>query len=422
MITQTRNELTDVLKRYWELTGPSANPKYWYPLSRTTFGTEEILQALDSMCRAQTTMGEKTAQFEADFCAFQESAHATMVNSGSSADLLMSYLLIDPVRPLLKPGDEILIPAVTWPTQFWSPMMAGLQVKLVDVDPQTLNIDIADLARKITPKTKALFVVHLMGNPCDMHAVRELVDKHKLILLEDCCEAMGSRFDGINVGNFGLASSFSFFFAHHMCTMEGGMITSNDPTIKDTIRMLRAHGWARNLSPDPDRLKGYDVDPRYAFIDWGFNVRPTEPQAGFGIEQLKKLPGFNARRIVLAERFFNAIKRYPVLEAPKAHPASRPAWFTLPLMIRPDASFTRGQITGYLEEQGIETRPIVVGNIARHPVSRLFPTLQDHTLAGANQIHDRGFYIGLTPMSSDQDMDRLLAVFDRFFAGQSSGR
>ena len=198
--------------------------KYWYPLSMATYGTEEILQALDSLCSFRTTMWEKTSEFERRFSEYQNSAGAVMVNSGSSADLLMCHLLADPLHPLLPSGAEILVPVVTWPTQLWSVMMAGFKLKLVDVDPETLNIDLDDLERSITPNSKAIFLVHLMGNPCQMDRIQALAKLHGLIIIEDCCEALDSTYAGVKVGNFGICSSYSFFFSHHMTTMEGGMI------------------------------------------------------------------------------------------------------------------------------------------------------------------------------------------------------
>lgn len=396
--------------------------RYWYPLSMATYGVEEIIQALDSLCSFRTSMSEKTIEFETRFARYQNSLHATMVNSGSSADLLMSFLLIDPVNPRLRPGDEVLIPAVTWPTHVWSPLMAGLKVKLVDVDPETLNISLADLEAKISKRTKALFLVHLMGNPCEMNRILDIAGAHDLIILEDCCEALGSTYDGKMVGNFGLCGSFSFFFAHHMCTMEGGMICSSTPDTLATFRMLRAHGWTRNLDPGQFDLSGFDVDPRYAFINWGFNVRPTELQSGFGIAQLEKLPAFNARRVELANRFINALRQWRGLRWPRVSSRAKPAWFALPMMVEPDAGFTFRDITAFLEGRGVETRPIVTGNIARHPAALRFPDLRDQHLPGADSVHHHGFYIGLSPMIGDDQMQRLIDTFNEFFKTSTARR
>lgn len=388
--------------------------RYWYPLAMATYGVDEIIQAVDSLCNFRTTMWEKTKAFEQAFAEYQGCADGVMVNSGSSADLLLAFLLTNPMAPLLARGDEILLPVVTWPTQIWSAMMAGLKVRLVDVDPATLNIDVDDLERKITPRTRALFLVHLLGNPCDMDRILALAEKHDLLILEDCCEAMGSTWNGVKVGNFGLGGTYSFFFAHHMMTMEGGMIACPDDATADQLRVLRAHGWLRNVEPGSYDLEGYDVDPRYAFVNWGFNVRPTELQAGFGLHQLEKLPAFNQRREALASRFFALMDETPWLARPQVHPQARPSWFALPVMAPPEAPFSRDDLTAYLEAEGVETRPIVTGNVTRHPVAELFADTFAGEFPGGDAVHAQGFYLGLSPMQADADMDRLLACFAAF--------
>ena len=395
-----------------------ANPvRYWYPLSLASYGTDEILMALDSMCSFRTSMAEKTLQFERQFAKYQNCVDAVMVNSGSSADLLLAMLLTNPLKPILHVGDEILIPVVTWPTQIWSAMMAGLKVRLVDVNPTTLNIDIDDLERSITPKTKALFLVHLMGNPCEMDRILALAKKHNLVILEDCCEAMGAKWEGKHVGNFGVGGAFSFFFSHHITTMEGGMVVVNGVDEAEQIKLLRAHGWTRNINSLKYLSSQYqDIDPRYAFVNWGLNVRPTEVQAGFGICQLQKIDDFSEKRARLAGMFSSFIKkRDNLISMPHVHDKAVPSWLALPLMVRRDAPFTKQEITAHLESSGVETRPIVTGNVARHPVGQLFPEFKTRDFPGADEIHERGFYIGLSPFHSEENMERLIEVFSSYF-------
>lgn len=388
--------------------------QYWFPLSMATYGAEEILEALDSLCTFRTTMWEKTAAFETAFAEAQGRRHAVMVNSGSSADLLIAFALTNRAVQVLRPGDEILIPAVTWPTHVWSAMMAGLRIKLIDVNPQTLNLDPDALERAITPATRALFLVHLLGNPCDMDRIAAIAARHGLILLEDCCEALGAEWRGTRVGNFGSAASFSFFFSHHITTMEGGMIVVDDDQLAYALRVLRGHGWLRNVSPPNIPNSASDCDPRYAFVNWGFNLRPTELQAGFGLHQLRKLPEFNRRRQELARRMFAYLESTPFLRTPSVSDFAKPSWMALPIMLAPDAPFTRSMLTRYLEEHGIETRPIVAGNIARQPAGALFPELEAALLPGADAVHGRGFYIGLSPMMTDAAVDRVIGTFNAF--------
>jgi len=385
--------------------------KYWYPLSMATYGVEEILEALDSLCSFQTSMWEKTQRFEKHFAEYQHVSDTIFVNSGSSADLLAAFILTNPRRPLLRPGDEIILPAVTWPTHIWSAMMAGLKVRIADVDPCSLNISFSDLESKITDATKAISLVHLMGNPCDMDRVMQICQRHGLTLLEDCCEALGAEWNGRKVGTFGLIGTFSFFFSHHITTMEGGAIITNDSACAEDLRLLRAHGWMRHQSPGTFPS---GIDPRYTFTNWGFNVRPTELQAGFGLQQLNRVEEFAAARERHAARIFGYIDGCPLLHRPRAQAKARPSWFAIPIMVDERSPFTRDALAQFLENAGIETRPIVAGNILRQPVAQLFDGLSETPCPGADRVHNCGLYVGLCPITADQSVDRLLETLDDF--------
>jgi len=229
-------------------------------------------------------MWDKVKEFEKMF-GDKYGGEAVMVNSGSSADLLISFAISEKSGGSLPPGSEILVPSVTWPTHLWSLIMAGFKVKLIDIDPNTLNFDLEHVKRNISKDTRGIFIVHLLGNMGDMRGLTKLCKEKNLVLMEDCCEALGSKFDGEYAGTFGIASSFSFFFSHHLVTMEGGIILTKDNDFAKRCRLLRAHGWDREVS-DPAVSAESDIDTRYKFVAWGFNLRPTELQAGFGIEQI----------------------------------------------------------------------------------------------------------------------------------------
>ncbi len=392
--------------------------RYWYPLATATYDESEIMEALDAMASFKTSMYEKTKEFEREFSFYQSCKESVMVNSGSSADLLLSFLLTNPLDPILKKGDEVLIPSVTWPTHVWSIMMAGLIPKFVDIDPATLNIDIMDLKRKITDNTKAIFLVHLLGNPCNMDEILSLSKERNLILLEDCAEALGAKWDGKKVGNFGIGASFSFFFSHHMTTMEGGMICLNDQDYADHIRVLRSHGWLRNIKTDlfKDNKQG-DFDERYEFHNWGFNLRPTEVQAAFGLKQLEKLEEFNIKRSEISSDIFSFLKSFDHMETIEVHKKAEPSWLGIPLIVKDNSPFTTKMLSEYLEGSGVETRPILTGNILRQPVSRkLFPDIDPKSFPGAEKVHERGIYIGLSPMTNDKALSRLKETLQQFFS------
>lgn len=394
--------------------------RYWYPLSIATYDVEEVLGALDSLCSFRTSMWEKTRAFEEGFAAWHDLKEGVMVNSGSSADLLIAFALVNERAGLLAPGAKVLVPSVTWPTQIWALMMAGLRPVFVDTDPETLNMSVADMETK-GKDAEAIFVTHLMGNPCDMKAVMKVQQEQGLLLVEDCCEALGARFDEQLVGTFGVASAFSFFFSHHITTMEGGMVCCEDPTLSDVFRLLRAHGWARDTKylqlPAVD-----DLDPRYTFLDWGFNVRPTDLQAAFGLEQLTRLGAFDAQRRENAAYLQAALKPFDEVVKPmEVHPAAQCSWFAFPVMVTPDAPFKRRDLTTYLEAQGIETRPVVAGSLLRHPVADSMSELPKNEFPGADAVHERGFYIGIHPVDEGTKLERVQDTFARFMRSFATG-
>lgn len=381
--------------------------QFRHPLGYVTWGVDEIMAALECLCSHQTTMWTRTEAFEQQFCDYLKANNAVMLNSGSSADLVMMFAARE--SGLLNRGDEILIPAVTWPTQVWAAIESGFSVKLVDVDPITLNASWEHYSRAITKKTKAIFPVHLMGNPCQMDDLRQGCKTYNLLLFEDCCEALGATFDGKQVGTFGFAAAFSFFASHHITTMEGGMIVTDNDDFADACRLMRAHGWARDLRHrvnDVDVLNryGYDEDPRYMFLGMGFNFRPTEINAAFGTIQLEKLNQLNEKR---NENFakvaggFRSTNGHVVSGLlPTSHKA-KPAWFALPFVLQADLPYTRKQVAAHLQERGIDTRPIVGGNLARHPAFTKYRLAKSQP--GADAIHDRGFYLGLPPVETSMD-------------------
>ena len=404
--------INDVIHRHLLENPPTDSVSdYWYPLSRPSFGSEEITEAVESMITYRTTMWDKTRRFEELFSEYV-GAEAVMVNSGSSADLLLVYSMLRSSGGTLDPGDEVLVPAVTWPTHLWSVAMAGLVPVLVDVDPKTLNMDINDLRAKISSRSKAVFPVHLMGNPANLTEIQAISADSGLDVLEDCCESLGAFWNGHHVGSQSYGGTFSFFFSHHICTMEGGMIITSDPETAERLRLLRAHGWARNLKNRSHPLlaltKDTALDPRYTFLEWGFNVRPTELQAGFGLHQIRKFPRFKeARNQAFAHIRSNLDDLSNVIHLPEVSPQAEACWFALPIMLKPEAHISRNDVTRKLQALGVETRPIVAGNLAKQPVSRRFSWLRQDALPGANAIHDRGFYIGIHSQFHGEEIERI---------------
>lgn len=407
-----RIELTHHLGEASRINSSKPN-QYWYPLAMATYGIDEVLEALDSMCNFRTTMWDKTRQFENDFGS-KFGGEAVMVNSGSSADLIAAFGMHELSGGNLKTGDEVLVPSVTWPTQIWSVIMAGFTPIFVDVNPQTLNIDVNDLRKKVTSKTKAIATVHLMGNTPNMAEVNLICKEYNLEMIEDCCESLGTKWNGQSVGTFGQSGTFSFFFSHHITTMEGGMLITTNPELADRYRLLRAHGWSRNLRNPIDPVEG--LDPRYTFVNWGFNVRPTELQAGFGQVQLARVDDFQTHRLNNATLLMKLLEKYQnFFSIMQIEPGASCSWFALPMIVHRNAPFSRDEITNFLEEVGVETRPIVAGNLARHPAVSRFPSLRNQNLPGADLVHERGFYIGIHPVDMEEEIHRIESEITKFF-------
>ena len=389
------------------------NRKFFYPLAEPTYSESEVISALNSMTSYSTTMWNKTREFEKMF-GEKYGGEAIMVNSGSSADLLISFAVSEKSGGPLPFGSEILVPSVTWPTHLWSLIMAGFKVKLIDIDPETLNFDLEDLKRNITKDTRGIFIVHLLGNMGDMQGLKEICTEKNLVLMEDCCEALGSKFADQPAGTFGLASSFSFFFSHHLVTMEGGMILTNDKEFAKKCRLLRAHGWEREINSSVG-VSSDGIDQRFKFVTWGFNVRPTEIQAGFGIEQIKKMDLFEVARDKNAEILNDCILRNrKFLSTMKVQEQVKCSWFAFPIIVNKNAPFARLDFANFLDKNGVETRPVVAGNLAKQPAILHYPEISFDVLEGADLIHERGLYIGINPTTELNNLLRVIDLIDSF--------
>ena len=352
----------------------------WYPLAISTLGEAEAEAVADVVRSGNTTMGASVAQFERQFAKYVGANHAVMVNSGSSADLLLALAMAE--LGYIKPGDEVLMPAVTWPTQMWAWCYAGCHVRLVDVNPITLNSDTARFAARIGPRTKVLSLVHLMGLPCELGPIQKLAQDNGLLVTEDCCEALGAEYHYKHVGGIGIGAAYSFFFSHQLSTMEGGMVTTNDEELCKVLMSMRSHGWTRPYSKD-----------LYTFEHPGFNLRPTEVQGVLGLIQLGKLRLANQTRN--ANHFmFMQHQDEEVLHGPESVPLANPSWFGIPLVVDERAGFTREDFAKWCDSEGIETRPILGGNLARQSYTHAWG---DPHLPGADVIHDRGIFLGLHP-------------------------
>lgn len=372
-------------------------------LHEPTFSAPEINSALECMLTTYVTQGAKVKKFEGEFAEYMGLGHGVMNNSGSSANLLALAALANPATADgLKPGDEVIVPALSWSTTVWPIIQMNLVPVIVDIDPKTFNVDPNEIERAIGPKTRAVMIVPVYGNPCDMDAICDICARHNLILIEDCCEALGATYDGKHVGRFGRVATFSFYFSHHIATMEGGITVTDDFALAELMRILRAHGWIREVDdPAPYLAANPEIDPRFLFTNLGYNLRATEPQGAMGSIQLPKLKSFvDARRKSAADYRARLAPLSDVMDFQEETEKGRHSWFGFPMVIKEDAPFTVAEIRNGLKEASIESRPIICGNIARQPAMRLYEHRISGDLRHADAIMNRAFSIG-----NHQDID-----------------
>lgn len=387
-----------------------------FPLGQNVHDADDILNMIGELLTGKFTMGEQVNNFERKFAEYIGVKHAVMVNSGSSANLIaLSVLTNHKCNNRLVPGDEVLVPALCWSTSVFPIIQCGLTPTFVDVNPLTLNIDLDDLKKKITNKTKAIMLVHVLGNSTNMRALIEIVKQHNLILIEDTCESLGSKYDDKYLGSFGAIGTYSFYYSHHITTMEGGMVVCDDDDYYELMKCLRAHGWTRSLK-DKDKIQSQypDLDPRFTFVNLGYNVRPMEIQASMGIGQLEKLQTKNNNRKTNYKNIKNKIEndlRNTFLSFPNESDNTDIAWFGITLFL--EENIRLSDYLNYLTENGVENRPIITGNIIRQPIIQdLYPKLNPIDFPGAEKCHFSGLFIGLSsspmPASSIEELVNIL--------------
>jgi CDP-6-deoxy-D-xylo-4-hexulose-3-dehydrase len=380
----------------------TVSDKLDFPLVDSSYDNQEIISCIDTLLSGQLTMGKRVRQFETEFASYCGAPHAVMVNSGSSANLLALSALTNPLRGVrLQAGDKVAVPAVCWSTSVWPIIQMGLVPVLIDVDPNTLNLSLPSLQRALgLHDLKAVLMVHVLGNSTDLGALLDIVTERGLLLIEDTCESLGSTYAGRKLGTIGTFGTFSFYFSHHMTTIEGGMVLARNEADYDLLKCLRAHGWSREQSNRAALEREHShIDPRFLFINVGYNLRPMEIQAAFGLEQLKRLDAMNSHRRANVELIRAAFRSHPQwrgqLLFPEATAQLDACWFGFPFLIAPALSLDYRKLTHLLLAHGIDTRPIVSGNMALQPAIRHFNVdLSLGPFAGAQAIHDRGLFIG----------------------------
>lgn len=385
-----------------------------YKLASTTWDTDELAIANKILASSNLTMGKNVKEFESKFASYIGTKYAVMFNSGSSANLAIITALKYIKDSKMQEGDNIIVPAVSWSTTYYPITQNGFILNFVDIDLDTLNIDISKIENAINSKTKAIFAVNLLGNPANLVKLNKLAEKYDLILLEDNCESLGASIESRMTGSIGFASSHSFFFSHHICTMEGGMVNTNSKELMETLISLRAHGWTRGLERNNSVFSssGNDWEDLYRFVLPGFNLRPTELSGAIGVKQLEKLPGFVKKRRENADFFVDKFKdsqNYKIqIEVGNS------SWFGFSIILQNQLIGKRKEIIELLTTNGVETRPIVAGNFTVNPVMKFLKFLPVPPLPAADLIHNEGFFIGNHHFDVSNEISHVYSILRDF--------
>lgn len=381
-----------------------------YELASTSWDEKEIEAIQKVIKKNNYTMGDDVKQFEADFAKFTGNKYCVMVNSGSSANLLAIAAMFFKKENPLKRGDEVIVPAVSWATTYYPLCQYGLKLKFVDVDKYTLNFDLNELEKAITDKTRLIFAVNLLGNPNDYDAINEMIKDKNVYLLEDNCESLGGIYKGKQLGSIGLMGTYSTFFSHHMATMEGGLVGTDDEELYHILLSIRSHGWTRHL-PEENKLctKSKNAfDESFRFILPGYNVRPIEMMGAIGIEQLKKLPEFLRHRRENAKYFKELFENDDRFIIQKEIETS--SWFGFSFLINENSNIKRENVIKALTEANIDTRPIVAGNFARKEVVKWFDYEIQGDLKNSDYVDKNGFFVGNHQFDIKDKLDYLKEV------------
>jgi len=364
-----------------------------YPLATDSWNWKEKLAILKVMIGGRYTMGPHVAKFEKEFADKIGSRNAIMTNSGSSANLVGLHALV--LKNNIPQGSEVIVPAVSWSTTYFPIVQLGLVPVFVDIDTNTFNICTQNIVSAITPKTCAILAVNLLGNPCNLLFLKNICDYHKIQLIEDNCESLGATLHAKQTGTFGTFGTFSFFFSHHLQTMEGGMIVTDDDTLADYMRSLRAHGWIRDLKTSNLYTKsGNAFEDSFKFVLPGYCVRPLEMSGAIGSVQLKKMNKIISKRRENAEVFLSEFFYADEFIIQHEYPA-KSSWFGFGIVLKNRSKLgKREEHIKKLQSAGVEVRPIVAGNFTKQPVMKFLNSRIHGELKNADHLDKNGFFFG----------------------------
>ena len=428
---------SEILKRTAELYNLREASKKFEPgktkinYAGRTFDEKEMTAVVDSVLDFWLTLGKKGQEFVHNFTNYMGMHYGLVTNSGSSANLIAVSALCSPnFKNAIKPGEEVITTALTFPTTLNPIIQNSLVPVMVDVEEDTYNIDASKIEEAVTQKTRAIMFAHTLGNPAEMDRIMEIARKYNLFVIEDTCDALDSKYHGELCGTFGDISTYSFYAAHHMTMGEGGAVLTNRPELYKEALSIRDWGRAcfcQTGEENPNGACGHrfeytfeglpkGYDHKYVYNNIGYNLKPLDIQCAMGIEQLKKLPSFTKMRKENFDLLCSAFEKYQdKFILPRTLPKAEPSWFSIPLTVRIDAGFTREDFVKYLESKMIETRMLFTGNILRHPAYKNMQYKIAGDLKNTDQVLERSFFLGVYPGMTHEKIEYVIKAVDNFF-------
>ena len=404
MNSKQKKFLESILKQRIQI---KKNSKRYSLTLDSPISIEDMHSAIEVILSGQITMSEITKKFEKEFAKFVGSKFALMVNSGSSANLLAFFSIINPLQKNKIPfGSECLIPGLCWSTSLWPIVQTNLVPKFVDIDFDTFNLNIDEIEKNITKKTKVICAVHILGNSTNMSKLTKIAKENNLILIEDSCESLGSKYKNKYLGTFGKFGTYSFYVSHQITSGEGGMLVCDNFEDYRIAHQLRSHGWDRGFEKDKNN--------KFNFINSGFNLRPTDINAAIGYSQFKKLNRYKKIRQQNRDKIISNLTRsknwnnqFSFLEP---NENLEPSWFGLPIIISKELASKKEKFLKFLNKKNIETRPIISGNFLNQPSVKLYNLNKTRkVLKNCQDLEERGFFIGLhTEPISKNNLDYLV--------------
>ena len=428
-----RQEILDKVKHYYDLKFdtnsdfiPGQTP---ITFAGRVFDHEEMINLVDASLDFWLTAGRYATTFEKEFAIFMQQKYSLLVNSGSSANLIAFSTLTSPLLKdrQLKPGDEVITVAAGFPTTVTPIIQNGLIPVFVDVEIDTYNIMIGEIEKALSEKTKAIMIAHTLGNAFDLEEISKFCKKHKLFLVEDCCDAVGTTFNGKMVGTFGDLATVSFYPAHHMTMGEGGAVLTSNPLLQRIAVSFRDWGRDCYCEPGADNTCGrrftqqhgdlpYGFDHKYVYRHLGYNLKITDMQAAVGVAQLRKLPKFIEKRKSNFKKLYEGLKVFEeYLYLPIASEKADPSWFGFPLTVKENEYFTKNELTLCLESNRILTRQLFAGNMTKQPAFKDVNYRTVGSLKNTDYIMNNTLFIGVYPGINDKMISFIVQTFTNFF-------